>query len=165
MLDPADAGNLYVKFATDLNLWSKLDAIRVHRLGHPSDKSLFIFGEIYGSIQDLKYGHENGGNSFRAFDIYAGTRSDGFFLAQNLFDTCCLDAEIDTVPELYRGPYSAEAVAMHTSGPTTQGDPRQIREGIVIKADGTHPRWGRRVAKSIAEAYLLRKGLNLTEFQ
>lgn len=172
MLDPGDDSNLYVDTAKRFNLWEKLELARTTVLGHPADVPLFVFGEVFGvqrtdgglkGIQDLTYGQDE--TAFQAFDLFAGTRDNGFYLNDALFHQVCSGADIPTVPELYRGPYSPEAVALHTDGNTTLTASKHIREGIVIKAvDGVrHPTYGRRVAKSVSAAYLLRKG-ETTEF-
>jgi len=73
-------------------------------------------------------------------------------------------------PVLYVGPYSKEVVLHHTDGNTvvqpevTRNYIAQIREGVVVKSVSEVPnkRYGRKIAKSVSEAYLLRK--NATEF-
>lgn len=37
-----------------------------------------------------------------------------------------------------------------------------IREGVVIRGEGNHPKYGRKIAKAISPNYFLRK--NATEF-
>jgi RNA ligase (TIGR02306 family) len=165
MLDPSDTTNLYVKAAIEAGMWEKLQAMRTEVLGHPDDMPLFIFGEIFGiGVQDLGYGQEKPG--FRAFDIYAGTRSNGFYLTHDLLVQCLGRGDLPMVPQLYRGPFSAGVVKLHTDGNTIINGVKQIREGVVVKAahDTNHPRYGRRIAKSVSEAYLLRKG-EVTEYQ
>jgi hypothetical protein len=67
---------------------------------------------------------------------------------------------------LYRGPYSKSVVLEHTDGNTTLSDKKQIREGVVVKSavEARNQHYGRKIAKSVSEAYLLRKG-STTEFQ
>lgn len=172
MLDPNDDSNLYVDVAKRFSLWEKLELVRTETLGHPDDMPLFIFGEIFGvqrtdggpkGIQDLTYGQDS--VAFQAFDIFAGTRDNGFYLVDALFQRACQDADIPAVPELYRGPYSMDVVKLHTDGNTTLTASKHIREGVVVKTvDGVrHPTYGRRIAKSVSAAYLLRKG-EVTEF-
>lgn len=167
MLDPNDDSNLYVDTAKRFNLWEKLELARTQVLGHPDDMPLFIFGETFGvqrteggpkGIQDLTYGQDE--VAFMAFDLYAGQRDNGFYLVDQLFWQVCSQADIPTVPELYRGPFSQAVVAQHTDGNTTLTAKKHIREGVVIKAiDGVrHPTYGRRVAKSVSGDYLTRKG-------
>lgn len=64
-------------------------------------------------------------------------------------------------------PSSKEVVLEYTDGATTlvAGKGAHIREGVVVKTvqDERHPEYGRKIAKSISAAYLLRK--NATELQ
>jgi RNA ligase (TIGR02306 family) len=165
LLDTTDTGNLYVKIASELLLWNRLLTLR-QELGLPNDKPIFLLGEIFGpGVQDgFTYGQ--GGHTFRAFDIYVGTRSDGYFVDYHAMIALCGDAGVDMVPLLYFGPFTAAALAMHTDGETrmTSSNPH-MREGVVVKAvsEARHPRYGRKIAKSVSEAYLLRKGAT-TEF-
>lgn len=158
LLDPSDAANLYVKVVTDLDLWPALVKMR-KALGVPPDKPIFLLGEIFGiGVQDLGYGQKV---TFNAFDAYIGTRSDGFYVSPLQLDDMCESADVCQVPHLYRGPFSHEVVMDLTNGNTTF-DVKQIREGIVIRTIADGP--SRKIAKSVSEAYLLRKG-EVTEFQ
>jgi hypothetical protein len=75
----------------------------------------------------------------------------------------CKGLNIKPVPVLYRGPYSKEIVLEHTDGKTTLGN--CIREGVVVKSanEDRSRHFGRKIAKSVSNDYLLRKG-NTTEF-
>ena len=76
-----------------------------------------------------------------------------------------------TVPVLFVGAYSKAKVLELTDGNTTvqplltRNVVQQIREGVVVKStsETRHPSYGRKIAKSVSEAYLLRRG-NVTEF-
>lgn len=164
LLDPSDEGNLYVKAAISNGLWDKLakmlDAVPV-----ASHEPLFIFGELYGGgIQDLGYGEKE--PTFRAFDMHIGTRSAGEYVHYDLLLSMCKAYDVPMVPVLYRGPYDAAKVAELTDGNTVAGNVKQIREGVVVRdvrsSAHYHKRYGRLIAKSVSEAYLLRK--NATEF-
>lgn len=165
LLDTADESNLYVKIARTKGLWDRLIELR-HDIGVPGDKPIFICGEIFGpGVQDgFAYGQDN--HAFRAFDIYVGTRSDGYYLDFTTMNELCNNLDIQMVPVLYRGPFNAGALALHTNGVTylTANNPH-MREGGVVKTvrESKHPKFGRKIAKSISEAYLLRKG-SQTEF-
>jgi RNA ligase (TIGR02306 family) len=120
-----------------------------------------LFGEVFGQgIQDLGYGVSL---DFRAFDMCVGVREKALFMPFDAFDYHCMAARIDRVPVLYRGPFNREKLAELTDGKTTFGG-AHIREGVVVKSatEDRHPRYGRKIAKSVSEAYLLRK--NATEF-
>lgn len=112
-----------------------------------------FFGEVYGAVQDLKYGVKSGCR-FRVFDVYdAKTQryldhDDAFMLADN--------CDMAWVPVLYRGPWKPELVGL-SEGKSTIAD--HVREGIVVKP--VKERWneevGRVVLKRHGEGYLLRK--------
>ena len=122
----------------------------------------FILGETFGpGVQDLTYGN---GVGFRVFAAAYGYRGDqryqnwsfveGSFKAQFNFET---------VPVLYRGPFSVAAMREHTDGKTAMGADH-IREGIVMvpAVERTDPRIGRVCLKSVSADYLTRK--NGTEY-
>ena len=69
----------------------------------------------------------------------------------------------ETVPVLYRGPFSVAAMRKHTDGRTMMGADH-IREGIVMvpARERTDPRIGRVCLKSVSADYLTRK--NGTEY-
>jgi RNA ligase (TIGR02306 family) len=120
-----------------------------------------LYGEVFGSgIQDLQYGHAPGKLSFLAFDV----RINGDFVSYEEFVRITDEAEIERVPEFYRGPYSAEIVAKHTDGKTTVGGDH-IREGVVVRtvAERYDDEVGRVTMKSISGDYLTRNGA--TEYQ
>jgi hypothetical protein len=103
---------------------------------------------------------------FRAFDIAVGNRGAERYLEWDHFSMACDKLNVQTVPMLYRGPYSKSVVLEHTDGNTTLSDKKQIREGVVVKSavEARNQHYGRKIAKSVSEAYLLRKG-STTEFQ
>lgn len=161
LLDPSDTTNLYVDMVNRLDLWERLLNC-VSLLGLDPNLPIFLVGEIYGyGVQDLTYGTTD--RHFRAFDLYVGDRSTGYFVSWQQFHALMNESDIETVPHLAIGPFSKELVDIHTNGNTTLTNEKHMREGVVIKAvdEGTG-RWGRKIAKSVSEAYLLRK--NATEF-
>lgn len=131
---------------------------------------LIVIGEVFGKtntgagVQDLTYTDET--LDFRAFDICVGNRGTERYLEWDHFEKAVEKLGVKAVPVLYRGPYSKEVVLKHTDGNTTLANKKQIREGVVVKSavEARNPRYGRKIAKSVSEAYLLRKG-NVTEFQ
>lgn len=167
ILDHNDEGNLYAQVAKKHGL---LDAM-LNLNGEESDANnepIFLFGEVYGvtqtqkGVQDLTYDRAELG--FRAFDVCLGNRGKERFLAWDKFQRFCHALGVRTVPELYVGPYSKEKLLELTGGLTTLGG-GHIREGVVVKAfnASNHESYGRKIAKSVSEAYLLRKG-ETTEF-
>jgi len=118
----------------------------------------FILGETFGpGVQDLAYGKEVG---FRVFAAAYGYRGNQRF-QDWAFVEGSLKAEFgfETVPVLYRGPFSEAAMRKYTDGKTNLGA-EHIREGIVMvpaceRLDSTI---GRVCLKSISADYLIRKG-------
>jgi RNA ligase (TIGR02306 family) len=169
VLDHNDETNLYAQAAKKHNLFD----IMLERMGPLADmagKPVFLMGEVFGrtlngkDVQDgMSYNDEP--LAFRAFDICVGNRGVAQYMTHNEFRTFCDLNGVPRVPVLYRGPYSKRVVLDHTDGFTTLADKQQIREGVVVKSavEARNPHYGRKIAKSVSEAYLLRKGG--TEFQ
>lgn len=168
-----DETNIYAQAAIKHNLFEKV----LNALGPTAeelDKPVFLFGEVFGrtpggkGVQDLTYTDEP--LDYRAFDICVGNRNAANYLDFIVFDAVCQANGIPVVPVLYVGPYSKEVVLEHTDGATTLSpaglsSKKQIREGVVVKAkfENRHTHYGRKIAKSVSDAYLLRKG-DATEF-
>ncbi len=173
ILDHTDETNLYVQTAKKYGL---LDSA-LEYFGEAADdvgKPYFVCGEVFGKtaegkgVQDLTYNGETLG--FRMFDVCCGTRGQQEFFDYESFADAAESLNVPTVPVLELGPYSKEMVLRHTDGNTlvqptaTRNYISQIREGVVVKSahEHRHPKYGRKIAKSVSEAYLLRK--NATEF-
>lgn len=175
ILDYTDETNLYVQCAKKHDLFEKAlkffgDAANEMR------RPYFMVGEVYGltlggaGVQDLTYDREQLG--YRMFDIVCGTRGGELWFDWDEFCAAATDMDVRIVPVLYVGPYSKEVVLEHTNGNTlvqptiTRNYISQIREGVVVKSafEVRHPQYGRKIAKSVSDAYLLRKG-EITEFQ
>ncbi len=118
----------------------------------------FILGETYGpGVQDLAYGQELG---FRVFSVVYGYRGEQSYKSWSAVEgTFKSRFGYETVPVLYRGPFSVEAMKRHTDGRTTLGADH-VREGIVMvpTRERTDPNIGRVCLKSISADYLLRNG-------
>jgi RNA ligase (TIGR02306 family) len=117
----------------------------------------FILGETFGpGIQDLTYGKKT---EFRTFAYATGYRGAQRFHHWKDVEKIAKVYGIQTVPVLYKGPYSEEVVEQHTNGKTTL-EANHIREGVVIvpEFERNATGLGRLALKSVSEAYLLRKG-------
>jgi RNA ligase (TIGR02306 family) len=124
--------------------------------------NVVLYGEVYGQVQDLKYGtNSQDPLRFAAFDAY--DKGQGRYLDYVQFHDLCEDLGVPTVPALYQGPYDPGFIEPLALGKSVLAD--QIKEGIVIKP--TVNRWdqhlGRVITKLVGEQYLLRK--NGTEHQ
>jgi len=166
-MNEANQNNLYIRAldATASNADASGGTIldRAHDVfGY--DKPFYILGEVYGAgVQDLTYGGEK--PQFRIFDIYVGDPCEGSYLNPSELGFVSLRLGVPTVPVLYVGPYSHNAVAHWTDGmETASGTEAHMREGIVIKPieERCHDELGRVVLKSVSEKYILRK--NATEY-
>lgn len=150
--------NLYVRMFREMEdkLMKLLERVEERELTRP----VYILGEIYGKgIQDLSYGEMK--PQFRAFDVYIGEPGSGVYVSAFSLKGWLGEMGIETVPVLHVGPFDRELIDELTNGSeTVSGSEFNIREGVVIKSfmEGVHPEIGRKVLKSVSEAYLLRKG-------
>lgn len=150
-----NAGNLYVRATQQLR--ERIDqAQEADDIGPQAPH--FILGETFGpGVQDLTYGAQQ---SFRVF-----AAATGYGGQQRYLDWDHVASELkerfgfDTVPVLYRGPFSVTAMREHTDGKTVM-DANHIREGIVMvpARERFDSRLGRVCLKSVSADYLTRKG-------
>lgn len=173
VLDQNDT-NVYSKMGT--KMLEQLTALRHDLLeAHPLVDSFVLMGEIYGNgVQDLNYGLKD--VKFKAFDLamcsYAKNKGTDTslhvlgYMNKSSLQYILFSHHIGMVPVHYWGPYLPEIVKQLTDGPSalTEG---HVKEGVIVSyesdgiwvmaKDNDDPRHGRRIAKSVAEAYLLRK--------
>jgi RNA ligase (TIGR02306 family) len=172
--DPANADNLY------LRAFKQFDLLRaIMSIAEMSEEVLrvYLFGEVFGDVQDLKYGHKPGEFSYGLFDVLIQRRGgivDGaetgpvtyFVDAANLPRLAAQQLQLPTLPTIVVGKWmDVERDLAHFTSGRSLIAPQQIREGIVLKPakERRHPRYGRIIAKSVSPEYLLRKG-DTTEF-
>jgi RNA ligase (TIGR02306 family) len=161
---PENDDNLYVKtlLANALN-------VKLPKLAEEYGlRRVYVFGEVFGDVQDLKYGCSPGQTKMRVFDIYTESRTYEGFSGVSGLNHFASELGLEIVPTVTSGPWSAvrPLLTSYTNGNSILA-PGQIREGVVIKTivETYHPRYGRKIAKSISEDYAMRKGHNLTELQ
>lgn len=148
----ANANNLYLRAARQYGLYDRL-----RRFSYAITEPLYLMGEVYGDVQDLKYGHKKGEVGFRVFDMCMGR---DHFLNDAQLDQFCRHLGLNRVPVLYRGPFSQETLMRHTEGrETVSGGGFNIREGVVVRPlkERCDPILGRVILKSVSQAYSLRK--------
>lgn len=115
---------------------------------------MVFFGEVYGQVQDLKYGVKSGAK-FAVFDVYdvKAQRYLDFDAAHALAS----QLQLPWVPILGRGPWNPDELNPLCEGKSTLAD--NVREGFVVRP--VKERWdervGRVVLKRHGEGYLLRK--------
>lgn len=145
--------NVYVRTALDLGLYQKAMA-----LAYQTGEIVHILGELFGAgVQDLHYGTVAGRPQYRVFAIKVGDK----YVSDAQLDVDLDFLELQRVPVLYRGPFTAEMLAHYTSGKETlSGKNTHLREGVVVTPteESDDPMLGRVCLKSISEDYLLRKG-------
>lgn len=124
---------------------------------HPG---VVLFGEVYGSVQDLKYGVPADEEvRFVAFDALwpnkDGTRR---WLDNDHLERFCASLSIPMAPILYRGPWSSD-LARLAEGKSTMPGANHVREGFVVRpvVERHDPRFGRVQLKLAGQDYLLRK--------
>jgi len=127
--------------------------------------NIAIYGEVYGWIQDLRYGHRPGSSELVLFD--AMDLSSMRYLDYDAFLSLARMLDLPTVPELYRGPWKEDLRAL-AEGKTKLLDPYStieklsvdhVREGFVMKP--VKERFDERITRVIlkfhGEGYLTRK--------
>jgi RNA ligase (TIGR02306 family) len=114
-------------------------------------EGMTLYGEVYGAVQNLKYGVPGNQVRFAAFDILDGTRwldpREGHEVAP----------ELPWVPIVGEGvPYGVETLRELADGPSLMPGATNIREGIVVRAqvERTHPEIGRVCLKVVSATYL-----------
>ncbi len=112
-----------------------------------------LFGEVYGrGIQAYTYGQNT--LAFRAFDVMV----EGAYWNYDDFEQLCRQHGVETVPVVYRGPFSLPVIKQLSEGPSLVGGSHG-REGVVVKpaSERTDPTIGRVILKYIGDAYLFGK--------
>ena len=125
---------------------------------------VFFLGEIFGPVQDLKYGLTS--PDFRLFDFAFKGKEGPWWAPPARIKELCKSYNFKPVDVLYQGPYSKQKMDELAAGMTITGNGTNILEGIVIKPaeNRRDDEIGRVILKHISEAYLLRKDTNATEF-
>lgn len=131
--------------------WQVADKYKLRRL--EERPGFTVYGEVFGYVQDLRYGAQTAEHFLAIFDIRA---PDGRFLEPEDVAEFCLWLDVPQVPELYRGPWREDLLQMAEGKTTLKGG--HVREGIVIQAiPGRFDDIGRVKLKHIGENYYTRK--------
>lgn len=153
--------NVYWRAARQYGIEEKLRAL-IEDEG--LTKGVTLYGETMG-VQDLKYGYDGGKVGFAAFDLYEHGGHYEYFHYDH-FLRFMERYDIPVLPELFRGPFSKEALDAATNG-TEQitGSEAHIREGVVVRPlrERYDPTLGRVILKSVSADYLTRRG-KVTEY-
>lgn len=156
--------NLWWKVAKDMNLEGKFLQLQgmVHNGVEIPVEDTVIYGEVYGNVQDLKYGVA-GGATFRIFDTWSNRL--GHYNDWDVTVAIAHAMGVELVPELYRGPWESRLEELR-NGPSVLY-PGHTREGYVIKPlrerfaqynpGDRHAFTGRVIFKYVGEDYKTRK--------
>jgi RNA ligase (TIGR02306 family) len=134
------------------NLWWKAyehNVLLESWLRHNQD--LVLYGEVFGQVQNLKYGAVDGNHIFFAsFDIMKGDQWLDYDEAHKV------GAPLPWVPLVYRGPFDKDQVLAFAEGDSLWPGAHNVREGVVIKPvyERTDPRLGRVQLKVVGNCYL-----------
>lgn len=114
-----------------------------------SARSVILYGEIYGKVQSLKYGHKKD-YAYRAFDLLI----DDKYVDYNVFSD--LTENISVVPPLGIFEYNLNTIKQLASGSTLVDNASNIREGVVVRPvkERYDYRIGRMILKYISDEYL-----------
>lgn len=140
----------------DENLWWK--ALKAHPEiaafceAHPE---MTVYGEVYGQVQDLKYGASKNQTFIAVFDLLR----NGEWVDHD--EARSIGAALPWVPILHRGAWDAATVFAMADGKSEIAKTKgvdQIREGIVVKPikERTNLEIGRTQLKIVSNAYLER---------
>jgi RNA ligase (TIGR02306 family) len=147
-----DVSNMWWRAAKNVGLEEKLATIPDH----------VFYGEVYGQVQDLKYGAQPGELFLRFFDIY-DIKAGRFLDFQAFYETIMSFGPegLKMVPCLYKGPWKEELIGMceGKSVVAAKHGGNNVIEGFVVKP--AVERWdqkvGRVIFKMVGEGYHLRK--------
>ena len=117
---------------------------------------VILYGETYGRVQNLHYGHGRD-LAFAAFDLLV----DGHFLDWWEFTQRCRECGVATVPIVNETAYySLASVAAHSRGRSLLAGAEHMREGVVVKPAAerySEVLKGRLIGKYLNDDYLLSK--------
>lgn len=94
-----------------------------------------LYGEVYGWIQELRYGHGKGQVSLVIFDAMS-LDTHRFLDFQDLLELVTFKLDLSMAPVLWRGPWHEDLKRL-ANGPTLLGG-GHVREGIVIRSEKEH---------------------------
>ncbi len=147
-----DENNMWWKVAIKYDLAEKLKSI----------PGVVLYGEVYGWVQDLKYGAmQPGVYSLRIFDAFDSKA--GKYLNYDALVALCRTLDLLMAPALYRGPWEGIETAKTLAEGRTAVDlsfgADNIKEGVVVRP--VEERWdkhtGRVIFKYVSEAYHTRQ--------
>jgi RNA ligase (TIGR02306 family) len=136
------------------NLWWRIvDKYPMIRTMCEHHEGWILYGEIYGCVQSLKYGHtQDNPIDFAAFDVFNGNKYLDVEQKLQFFD----EWDIPAVPIIDSIHYSFNDIGKYVSGPSMVNGATHIREGIVVTPfiETYHRKVGRLQLKFVSNEYL-----------
>jgi len=140
--------SIWNRAAAKYDLANRLQAIR----------SIGLYGEVFGQVQDLKYGAGKSDVFLRFFDAF--DLAKGKYLDYDDFLAVLRMVDLQPVPELYRGLWDPGLKEL-AEGPTTVpgAEGQHVREGFVVRPvkERYQHSPGRVILKLHGQGYLTRK--------
>lgn len=151
-----DDDNDYVKAAKKYNLENKMKPLLEK---YNVQTNFILYGELYGwGVQNLTYNCKKNEQKVAIFDVMI----DNKYQPWEIVEEICKELDLETVPVLYRGPFSHEQTLTLQDGPTVIGSRAHMREGVVVRPEPERwdPKIGRVTIKYISDAYLEKQSKN-----
>lgn len=119
------------------------------------NQNLVLYGEVYGQVQDLKYGKN--GCHFIAFDAF--NLETQKFVDVEPFLYLMNKYEIPTVPTIFMGEYNFDKILEFAEGNSLISGANHVREGCVVKPliERRSDSLGRIILKAVGLGYYERK--------
>jgi len=152
--------------------WQALEATPTLRSFCEANPGVVVFGEVYGAVTDLPYGHKAGQVSFAAFDLLKDGQWVDAWPARNRL----VEYKVPCVPLFneikdykmglfapewvaHEIPYDFDTLCEMAEGKSTLPGVDHVREGVVIKPviERWHEKIGRVQLKIVGAGYLERK--------
>jgi RNA ligase (TIGR02306 family) len=132
--------------------WKALSQCPVLESWLRHNQNLGVYGEVFGQVQNLRYGANQGQIFFAAFDIIRGNHWLDYDEARKI------GAPLPWVPLVYRGQYNKEQTLAFAEGDSLYPSAQNIREGVVLKPvhERTNHKIGRVQMKIVSNQYLLK---------
>lgn len=130
--------------------WKALNNCTVLEAWLRHNQGLVVYGEVFGQVQNLKYGATNGQIYFAAFDILRGDQWLDFDEARKV------GAPLPWVPLVYRGPFDKDNILALAEEDSSFPGANHYREGVVVKPvhERTDRKIGRVQLKVVGNRYL-----------
>lgn len=123
--------------------WVALESTPQLRKYCEANPGFAVYGEVYGQVQNLKYGAKANEVWFRAFDIL---QPNGCWMDAEQFLQVCKQHDIPHVPVLHESlPFDFDKLVSLAQGNSLIPGANNIREGVVVKP--VRERWDKRLGR------------------